>query len=142
MTPQLSEDALSAFLRAESISSGKKQLAVVLATHLPRRLAEVALTHAGLAVDRKAAALSKEERNRLVTAIKKMAIPLTGTLGFKKAEVTAGGVALEEVDSRDMQSKRAAGLYLAGECLDLDGPIGGYNFQAAWSTGWLAGANA
>ncbi len=59
--------------------------------------------------------------------------------GFEKAEVTAGGVSLDEVDSRTMQSKRAPGLYLAGEVLDLDGWIGGYNFQSAWSTGWLAG---
>ena len=55
--------------------------------------------------------------------------------------MTAGGVSLEEVDSRTMQSKRVPGLFLAGEVLDLDGPIGGYNFQAAFSTGWLAGAN-
>ncbi len=68
-------------------------------------------------------------------------MPITGTLGFKKAEVTAGGVALEEVDSRTMASKPAPNLFLAGEILDLDGPIGGYNFQAAWSTGWLAGAS-
>ena len=53
--------------------------------------------------------------------------------------VTAGGVNLKEVDSKDMQSKLVPGLHLAGEILDLDGPIGGYNFQAAWSTGWLAG---
>ena len=53
--------------------------------------------------------------------------------------MTAGGVSLDEVDSRTMQSKRAPGLYLAGEVLDLDGWIGGYNFQSAWSTGWLAG---
>ena len=66
---------------------------------------------------------------------------MTGTLGFEKAEVTAGGVALDEVDSRTMQSKACPSLYLAGEVLDLDGPIGGYNFQAAWSTGWLAGSS-
>ena len=71
--------------------------------------------------------------------MKRLRLPLTGTLGFEKAEVTAGGVSLDEVDSRTMQSKRQPGLYLAGEVLDLDGPIGGYNFQAAWSTGWLAG---
>jgi len=59
--------------------------------------------------------------------------------GFGKAEVTAGGVPLSEVDSRSMVSKIVPNLYLAGEILDLDGPIGGYNFQAAWSTGWLAG---
>jgi predicted flavoprotein YhiN len=56
--------------------------------------------------------------------------------------VTAGGIPLTEVDSRTMQSKLVPGLYFAGEVLDLDGPIGGYNFQAAWSTGWLAGASA
>jgi predicted flavoprotein YhiN len=56
--------------------------------------------------------------------------------------VTAGGIALAEVDSRTMASQRVPGLYLAGEVLDLDGPIGGYNFQAAFSTGWLAGTKA
>src|SRR5205085_4880906 len=106
---------------------------------LPRRLADVVVEEAGLARHRKAAALGREDRDRLVAAIKQLAIPLTGTLGFKKAEVTAGGIALDEVDSRDMQSKRVPGLFLAGEVLDLDGPIGGFNFQAAWSTGWLAG---
>ena len=67
------------------------------------------------------------------------AIPITGTRGFAKAEVTAGGVRLDEIDSRTMQSKLVPGLYFAGEILDLDGPIGGYNFQAAFSTGVLAG---
>ena len=92
-------------------------------------------------VDRLAAGLRKEERQRLVERIKRLSLDLTGTLGFKKAEVTAGGVALGEVDSRTMQSKKVPKLYLAGEVLDLDGPIGGYNFQAAWSTGWLAGSS-
>ena len=74
--------------------------------------------------------------------MKRLQVPLAGTLGFEKAEVTAGGVSLHEVDSRDMQSRKQPGLYIAGELLDLDGPIGGYNFQAAWSTGWLAGMKA
>src|SRR5207253_3344798 len=98
------------------------------------------LVLAGFPSERKAAALSKVERARLVSAVKHSRIPLTGTLGFKKAEVTAGGVCLDEVDSRTMQSKLVPGLLIAGEVLDLDGPIGGYNFQAAWSTGWLAGS--
>ncbi len=141
LLPTMPEPALADFLRLETAASGKKQLAVVLTAHLPRRLADLVLQQAGLAVDRKAAALSKDERNRLVKAGKSLAVPLTGTLGFKKAEVTAGGIALDEVDSRTMQSKRVPGLFLAGEMLDLDGPIGGYNFQAAWSTGWLAGSS-
>jgi predicted flavoprotein YhiN len=137
--PSINESDVSDWLRDESLASGKKQLAIVLAQRLPRRLCDVLLAQAGLALDRKAAALTKDERTRLVRGIKHLRIPLTGTLGFKKAEVTAGGIALDEVDSRTMQSKLVPGLYLAGEILDLDGPIGGYNFQAAWSTGWLAG---
>jgi predicted flavoprotein YhiN len=71
--------------------------------------------------------------------MKQFESPIEGTMGFRKAEVTAGGVTLAEVDSRTMQSKLVPGLYFAGELLDIDGPIGGYNFQAAFSTGWLAG---
>jgi hypothetical protein len=83
--------------------------------------------------------LSREERRQLVQVCKRLPLHVTGTLGFGKAEVTAGGVSLDEVDSRTMESKLVPGLFLAGEILDLDGPIGGYNFQAAWSTGWLVG---
>jgi len=141
LLPAQAESELSEWLRTESLASGKKQLAVVLTHHVPRRLAEIVLQEAGLLTDRKAAALTKDERGQLVRAFKNLRVPLTGTLGFKKAEVTAGGIALDEVDSRTMQSKLAPGLFLAGEVLDLDGPIGGYNFQAAWSTGWLAGGS-
>ncbi len=83
--------------------------------------------------------MSKRDRARLVAGIKQMHIPVSGTRGFGKAEVTAGGVALGEVDSHTMESKLTPGLFFAGEVLDLDGPIGGYNFQAAFSTGMLAG---
>jgi predicted flavoprotein YhiN len=76
-----------------------------------------------------------------VDQLKRLRLPVTGTLGFGRAEVTAGGVALDEVDSRSMRSKKVPELWIAGEVLDLDGPIGGYNFQAAFSTGWLAGEN-
>jgi predicted Rossmann fold flavoprotein len=141
LLPAIDAVALSSWLRDESLASGKKQLAVVLSHHLPRRLAEAVLEQAELPRERKAAALSRDERGRLTTAIKSLRVQITGTLGFKKAEVTAGGVALDEVDSRSMQSKLVPGFFLAGEVLDLDGPIGGYNFQAAWSTGWLAGSS-
>lgn len=140
--PARKEQELDEQLRIETATQGKKQLAVVLADLLPRRLCDVLLHEAGLARDRRAAALSRAERGRLVAAFKHLLVRVTGTLGFAKAEVTAGGVALDEVDSRSMASRRVAGLYFAGELLDLDGPIGGYNFQAAWSTGWLAGTRA
>jgi hypothetical protein len=140
--PDLSEAALDELLRLESVNSGKKLLVSILPAALPRRLGEALLGLAGLAVERKAAALNKQQRQRLVMAIKHAPIPITGTLGFKKAEVTAGGISLDEVDSRTMESKCVPNLYLAGEVLDLDGWIGGYNFQSAFSTGWLAGSSA
>jgi predicted Rossmann fold flavoprotein len=142
LLPGVKDPDLDEHLRRETATSGKKQLAAVLAADVPRRLADLLLPRVGLPVDRRAAALSKPDRSRLVAALKRLRLPINGTLGFRKAEVTAGGVALEEVDSRTLQSKRVPGLYIAGELLDLDGPIGGYNFQSAWSTGWLAGQSA
>ena len=106
-------------------------VAVAGARHVERRVEREPET--------RAAEFSKSGRAALLLAIKSAEIPLTGTRGFAKAEVTAGGIALDEVDSRTMQSKLVPGLYFAGEILDLDGPIGGYNFQAAFSTGVLAG---
>jgi predicted Rossmann fold flavoprotein len=120
--PALTEAGLDEYLRTEAVASGKKQLAVVLAAHLPRRLCDALLALAGLPVERKAAALSKADRARLVAHVKRLPLAVAGTLGFEKAEVTAGGIALDDVDSRTMQSKRAPGLWIAGEVLDLDGP--------------------
>ena len=137
--PARPEPEFDEFLRTESLASGKKQLAVVLSELLPRRLCDALLQLTGQPTDRKATGLSKPDRKELVAAVKRLRVPLTGTLGFEKAEVTSGGVSLDEVDSRTMESKLCPGLFLAGEVLDLDGPIGGYNFQAAWSSGWLAG---
>lgn len=139
--PSRKREEFDEFLRNESLTSGKKQLAVVLSDLLPRRLCDSLLTLTGQPLDRKAAGLSKIDRAKLVEVVKQNRLPIQGTLGFEKAEVTSGGVSLDEVDSRTMQSKLVPGLYLAGEVLDLDGPIGGYNFQAAWSTGWLAGSS-
>ncbi len=141
LLPGLNEAELDTWLRDQSLASGKKQLAVILSEHLPRRIADCVLERAGADKDRRAAALAKQERASLVANIKHLRLRLSGTLGFRKAEVTAGGIALDEVDSRNMQSKLVSGLFIAGEVLDLDGPIGGYNFQAAWSTGWLAGSS-
>ena len=142
LLPAVPEPAFHQFLQTEALASGKKQLSTVLSVHLPHRLAETLLTLTSQPPDRKAGGLSRSDRGKLVAAAKRLKVPISGTLGFEKAEVTAGGVALDEVDSRTMQSKRQDGLYLAGEVLDLDGPIGGEDFQAAWSTGWLAGTRA
>jgi predicted Rossmann fold flavoprotein len=139
LLPSMGEASLDERIRIETSAAGKKLLTAVIAPELPRRLCDTLLVVAGLPADRKSAALSRADRSRLVACLKRWQLPITGTLGFAKAEVTAGGVALDEVDSRNMRSKQVPGLFIAGELLDLDGPIGGYNFQAAWSTGWLAG---
>jgi predicted Rossmann fold flavoprotein len=139
LLPDWKEAALDEHLRQQAAASGKRQLMALLPEGIPRRVAESLVRQADLDPAQKAAELNKASRLKLVQLVKQNRIRVSGTMGFKKAEVTAGGVSLEEVDSRSMQSKLAPGLYLAGEVLDLDGPIGGYNFQAAFSTGCLAG---
>ncbi|HEY4313639.1 MAG TPA: NAD(P)/FAD-dependent oxidoreductase [Pirellulales bacterium] len=137
--PNITPAALDEQIKSAATDAGKKQIISFVPDTVPRRLAEAVLKDAGLAADKKGGELGKADRALLVRALKQATIVVNGTRGFLKAEVTAGGIPLAEVDSRDMQSKIVPGLYLAGEVLDLDGPIGGYNFQAAFSTGWLAG---
>ncbi len=132
--PAINEQQLS-----DRIAAGKQTALAVVTEWLPKRLAEALFTEAEVPLDCRVAELSKKRRNQLLRVLKQMPIPIRGSQGFKKAEVTAGGVDLREVDSKTMQSKLCENLYFAGEILDLDGPIGGYNFQAAFSTGWLAG---
>ncbi len=121
---------------------GRKQVGSIMPEFGPKRLAETSLACCEILPETRAAEVSKKQVRRLAAFLKACIIPISGTLGFKKAEVTAGGVSLDEVDSRTMQSKLIDGLYFAGEVLDIDGPIGGFNFQAAFSTGWLAGQSA
>lgn len=137
--PTSSTSTFAGELKSRSAAAGRKLLSAILPEELPGRLHQALTQRAEVRLDRKAAELTRREREALVAAYKSQPIRIAGTRGFKQAEVTSGGVSLAEVDSRTMESKRIAGLYLAGEILDLDGPIGGYNFQAAWSTGWLAG---
>jgi predicted flavoprotein YhiN len=86
--------------------------------------------------------LGAAARSRLLDALFATRVTIAATRGFDFAEVTRGGVALDEVDPATMESRRVPGLFLCGELLDLDGPIGGYNFTAAFATGALAGRSA
>lgn len=138
LVPETKAETLDATLQAAS-RAGKGQVVGMLPDTIPRRLADAVLSAAGLPAGRIGPELSREERKRLVSTIKALGIPVAGTLGFGKAEVTSGGVSLDEVRPENLESLRQPGLHFIGEVLDLDGLIGGYNFQAAWSTGWLAG---
>lgn len=137
--PNTKIDSLSQTISEFASRDGKKLLSVMLSDWIPRRLSDKILEIGGFPEGRKCAGITREERQRLCSLLKSTRLDIHGTLGYAKAEVTSGGIPLSEVDSRTMESKIQKGLFLAGEILDLDGPIGGYNFQAAWSTGNLAG---
>lgn len=141
--PDLPIAAVETQIMQSLASHGKRSVASMLShtfgEAIPQRWAESLISQAQIPLERKSAELAKTERNRLVQMIKGIQLPVSGSCGFEKAEVTAGGVNVKEIDFRTMQSRIVPNLYLAGEVIDLDGPIGGYNFQSAWSTGWRAG---
>ncbi|HEX2093238.1 MAG TPA: aminoacetone oxidase family FAD-binding enzyme [Longimicrobiaceae bacterium] len=114
----------------------------LLRRHLSARLAEMLLAEARVEPARPLAQLRREERARLVELLARYPLPWTGDEGYKKAEVTGGGVPLSEVDPRTLESRVVPGLFLCGEILDAFGPIGGYNFLWAWATGRAAGMGA
>ncbi len=147
--PDLRIDALPRIARGHwdaelqsACRSGRRAVGGILSERLPKRLASTLMALADVPPSRLGPDLSRAERLRLVEAIKALRVPVASTLGFAKAEVTAGGIPLDEVDPKTLESRVRPGLYIIGEVLDLDGWIGGYNFQAAWSTGWLAGQTA
>jgi predicted flavoprotein YhiN len=139
LLPAMSNAELDDALAREQAVAGKRRAASLLDRWLPHRVGETAVVLSGTSPELPVAEFSKAQRRRLVQTVKRLDIPVAGTMGFRKAEVTAGGVALDEVDSRTMQSKIVPNLFFAGELLDLNGPEGGYNFQAAFSTGFVAG---
>ena len=109
---------------------------------LPHRLAVQLLKEAGIPSDREAGGLRRHERTALLEALTAFVLPSTGDEGYKKAEVTGGGIALDEVNPQTLESRHHAGLFLCGEMLDAFGPIGGHNFAWAWATGRAAGLGA
>lgn len=117
----------------------RAHLETMLATLLPARVASAVLDHLRMAPAIVMAHLSREDRRRLVHALLDWPLPVCGSRGYGYAEVTAGGVPLDEIDPATMFSRRCAGLQLVGEILDCDGRIGGFNFQWAWATGFVAG---
>lgn len=121
---------------------GPGLVATVVRDALPDRLADALLAEAGVPLTRTRAELTRDERRRLVGRLADYPLPHTGDEGYTKAEVTGGGVPLGDVEPATLESRRAPGLFLAGEILDAFGPIGGYNFLWAWATGRLAGLGA
>ena len=139
LIPSVDEGALQDIL-SDRRDGGRRTIASIVGQWLPARLTDSLVERAGGNVT--LAELSKKSSQQLIRDLKELRLPVSGTRGFAKAEVTAGGVALSEVNPKTMESRKVDGLYIAGEVLDVDGWIGGYNFQAAFSTGRTAGIAA
>ena len=139
LVPDLSEAELTQMLDASQ--GGKKNVQSVLQHLIPKNMALCLLGRAQVEEGVTLAELLRKSRMSLIEDLKKLSVPLSGTRGYAKAEVTMGGVKTQEVNPQTMESRLAPGLFLAGEILDVDGPIGGFNFQAAFSTGNLAALN-
>jgi predicted Rossmann fold flavoprotein len=142
LKPALDEAKLDARLLRDFSGRSKERMDSVLRGLMAKEMVSVCLAETGIPADRFAGEVRATERKRLRHWLKNISFSVTGYRGFKEAIVTAGGIDLARVDPRTMESKCCAGLFLAGEVLDLQADTGGYNLQAAFSTGWLAGRSA
>jgi predicted Rossmann fold flavoprotein len=140
--PSRTPDELEAWLTNQATEHSKRSLARTLALLVPERFAHSLCLYCSCDPLKTIAQVPRIDRNRVFDALTRFRFPVERDRGWNVAEVTAGGVPLDEIDYRTMESKVAPGLYLTGEMLDCDGRIGGFNFQWAWTTGWLAGQSA
>ena len=129
----LPDSDAAAFLKERKRSRPKAELRTVLTETLPQRLAQ-SLAPEGIMADQR-----DRDLETLATRIKAWTVIPDGTEGYAKAEVTLGGIDTNELSSKTMEAKRVPGLYAIGEAVDVTGWLGGYNFQWAWSSGWVAG---
>ena len=132
---------IAALLKGARRENGRQALQTALAEHLPKRLAQFFAETAGL-INRSLADLSDKLIDGFCAGIKDWAITPAGSEGYRTAEVTLGGVDTKALDSRSMQAREVPGLYFIGECVDVTGWLGGYNFQWAWASGFSAGQAA
>jgi predicted Rossmann fold flavoprotein len=142
LKPALSREKLAARLKRDISSRGAEKLGSLLRGLLPRELIAVCCTQTGLKPGSSASALKERERERLLDWLKDFTHTVTGHRPLDEAIITAGGVSIAEVDPHTMESKLIWGLYFAGEILDLQADTGGFNLQAAFSTGHSAGRAA
>ncbi len=142
VVPGKTLDELKEWIIARAAEHPRRSLLRTLSALVPDRLVESLCRHCSCDPQEPMAQVSRRDRGRLLSALTRFRFPIERDRGWNFAEVTAGGVPLEEINYRTMESKLVSGLYLIGELLDCDGRIGGFNFQWAWTTGWLAGQSA
>jgi predicted Rossmann fold flavoprotein len=137
--PDHNENSLQIYLHNALTNTPRKTLRGLLVESMPQRLADVLLKKSGLEGHLPVNQLDKQARKRLMENCLKYPLDVTGASGYSKAEITAGGVDLAEINPKTLESKLVSGLFFAGEILDVDGRIGGFNFQWAWASGHVAG---
>jgi len=135
--PHIPEERLRKEL-VQTGGQGRKTVAVLLAKYLPDRFVEVFLKKMGIEQRVTLAAFKREDREKIIRFLHHYPLEVNGVYGYRKAEVTAGGIPLSEVHPKTLESKIQPGLFFAGEIFDVDGQIGGYNFQWAWSSATVA----
>ena len=137
--PSHTEATLRPWLQGFRQENGKKTVAANPQFGLPQRLWRNLTEQAGIGAEMRWSDLPAKAQNRLLELLLRTALAVRGKTTYKEEFVTCGGIVLEDIDLKTMQSRRVPGLYFAGEVLDIDGITGGFNFQAAWTTGFLAG---
>jgi hypothetical protein len=142
LKPGLTREQLDARVLREFEASPRKNIKNVLKSLLPQRLVDCFLELAKIKSEKQAAQISREEREKIVTLLKGLRLEIAGALPIEEAMVTRGGVSLKEINPRTMESRKIKGLYFCGEMIDIDADTGGFNLQAAFSTGYLAGESA
>ncbi|MDR1941009.1 MAG: NAD(P)/FAD-dependent oxidoreductase [Endomicrobium sp.] len=142
LKPALSKPLLDKRLSKELNAFGRGQLQEMLKELLPARLIRTFADYCGLQITKKCSQINREERIKMLDSFYDMRFKITGVRDIKEAIITRGGVSTDEINQKTMESKLVSGLYFCGEILDVDAPTGGFNLQAAFSTGYLAGSSA
>jgi predicted Rossmann fold flavoprotein len=138
MVPGVAFDALETWLQEQQREHPRALVRTVVASRLPAAVADTWVEAVGVDAATTMAHLARDDRRRLAAALLQTPLAVRDSRGYNYAEVTAGGIPLSEVDPATMESRPCPGLYLIGEMLDVDGRIGGFNFQWAWSSAWVA----
>ncbi|HOX16181.1 MAG TPA: NAD(P)/FAD-dependent oxidoreductase, partial [Smithellaceae bacterium] len=138
----LSKEQLRKRLQLDLNHFGKRKIASILKEYLPAKMIDPFIALAGLDGTKQAHQVSADDREKIIDLFKALRFNVKASLPLAKAIVTAGGVALDEIDPRTLSSKKRPGLYFCGEVMDIDADTGGYNLQAAFSTGYVAGESA
>lgn len=140
--PMLDPKETEEMLIKKISESSVKGLKNILKEFVPMRFSELLLELSKIPQDKKANQLTSKERKDLIILFKRLKFDVANTVSFEKAQITRGGVSVKEIDPKTMESKKVKGLYFAGEMIDVDGDCGGFNLQAAFSTGYLAGLSS